>query len=811
MKAGEATFLSLFEDGGHVVMPPIQRDYAQGRQEQLETRDEFVTRMHKALQPGEKSRPLNLDFVYGSLDKDGDRLEPLDGQQRLTTLFLLHAYLSLSAGRGCDFRERVIDSAERSRFTYHTRRSAIDFFDDFVRQGLAADAFVAEGEQVSHWLSLQPWFLGAWMRDPTVAGCLTMLDAIHQRFEGDCEGYSRLTHEEECPIHFRLLPLKNYGLSDDLYIKMNARGKALTGFEIFKARFGRYVERLFGDLSCPYDEDGRPWGLAVASRFDKEWTDLLWRKRDGKVQIDGRFQHLIRMIAFSSLAHDDPGDDRESLEAAIRVLMVKPRTTMAVLKEAGCLGEAFIDRLVRALDLLASCSGASLDLQGTDGYLDEDDLLRRVMVPGNRFDPAGLTHRHMIQFVAWLTFLLDSPDSPGSDQLRDSMHEWARVVRNLAINSGALEASAMARALAGLAAARSDAISGKLLERTRRGEVGAGFSQRQRREEAIKASLLLRDDAWREPIEEAELHICLDGFIGFLLEFAGVTSEVAANPRCTWSDERDTDLRASFVKWYERFCAVFGTETKEGPRRLGGRVASEWLWERAVLARGAYIWQKRGTRSLLSSAGSDAWVELLKDDRPMPDGRPRRALLGEVLGQISLDEVPGSLQQLIDEGAVGTGEGPPEAWRSALVAEPRLLDECQQGNIRFDEDTVFILNKERRSGTYHELFVLDLALRFKESDELRPLGKSKYREACGDPQRSRLEIRRRGFKLRIKGHFDELRFEVWGKNLDEGPLPEAGWVKGKKGRWVRNVARDAAESVLEELCSDVISASTNSD
>lgn len=33
---------------------------------------------------------INLDFIYGNLD--GDTFLPLDGQQRLTTLFLLHWY-----------------------------------------------------------------------------------------------------------------------------------------------------------------------------------------------------------------------------------------------------------------------------------------------------------------------------------------------------------------------------------------------------------------------------------------------------------------------------------------------------------------------------------------------------------------------------------------------------------------------------------------------------------------------------------------------------------------------------------------------
>lgn len=62
---------------------------------------------------------------------------------------------------------------------------------------------------------------------------LNMLDAIHAKFYDIKNGWSKLT--ERNVIQFYHLNLDNFGLSDDLYITMNARGKALTAFENFKA------------------------------------------------------------------------------------------------------------------------------------------------------------------------------------------------------------------------------------------------------------------------------------------------------------------------------------------------------------------------------------------------------------------------------------------------------------------------------------------------------------------------------------------------------------------------------------------------
>ena len=86
-----------------IVIPIIQRDYAQGRtnDEVRQIRESFLKKIFKVLDNGNEK--LELDFIYGSLEKpkdislkdvDYENFVPLDGQQRLTTLFLLHWFLA---------------------------------------------------------------------------------------------------------------------------------------------------------------------------------------------------------------------------------------------------------------------------------------------------------------------------------------------------------------------------------------------------------------------------------------------------------------------------------------------------------------------------------------------------------------------------------------------------------------------------------------------------------------------------------------------------------------------------------------------
>ena len=88
-------FETAFTDGQEtvnlqkIIIPIIQRDYAQGRCDPDidRVRDRFLTSLYNAI----VNEPITLDFVYGDIDANGI-MTPLDGQQRLTTLFFLHLY-----------------------------------------------------------------------------------------------------------------------------------------------------------------------------------------------------------------------------------------------------------------------------------------------------------------------------------------------------------------------------------------------------------------------------------------------------------------------------------------------------------------------------------------------------------------------------------------------------------------------------------------------------------------------------------------------------------------------------------------------
>ena len=65
------TFKDIFSDGRWLIIPRIQRDYAQGRESAsaTEIRNNFIKALHKALVSG---KGINLDFIYGSIENLGE-------------------------------------------------------------------------------------------------------------------------------------------------------------------------------------------------------------------------------------------------------------------------------------------------------------------------------------------------------------------------------------------------------------------------------------------------------------------------------------------------------------------------------------------------------------------------------------------------------------------------------------------------------------------------------------------------------------------------------------------------------------------
>lgn len=278
-----------------VVIPRIQRPYAQGRtdDESKKVREKFLNEIFNVLN-GE-SDGLDLNFVYGKVDaakngKDENKMELLDGQQRFTTLYLMHWYLIVREREQITSEDDVkaILTALRS-FEYETRKTSTAFCK--VLSKLAAPksgftfsqndmdgkpCYISPGVAIKSSLE----YVHSFESDPTVDAMLTMLDAIHESYNQS--GIHGEAWKNLQKISFCVLSLTEYKLSEELYIKMNARGLSLSPFDCFKSDFlnlefpARKVDIHSGEVANEGDNNAVSFKQYFATKLDCEWCNLFW-------------------------------------------------------------------------------------------------------------------------------------------------------------------------------------------------------------------------------------------------------------------------------------------------------------------------------------------------------------------------------------------------------------------------------------------------------------------------------------------------------------------------------------------------------
>lgn len=278
----------------HIVIPAIQRDYAQGRE------DKKATEVRKTLLDDIFSDKPEIDFnlVFGSQEEYGGKtcFIPVDGQQRLTTLFLLYLYNS---------KVNRVQTDGLNKFTYETRRAAADFC-----KAIVGNDWKNQKDKLSDSIKDCNWFMQYWNQDPTVISMLRMLDDIQKRApEGNFK-------EKLDRITFYFYDLKQNGLNETLYIKMNGRGKPLTAFENLKAAIDNILPKeLDYDFKEIGDEaNGSNFKENWQSCIDGKWTDAFWDKEKPHDIDKNLTKFIVRFLSGCYAALKPNGDQTTDVE-----------------------------------------------------------------------------------------------------------------------------------------------------------------------------------------------------------------------------------------------------------------------------------------------------------------------------------------------------------------------------------------------------------------------------------------------------------------------------------------------------------------
>lgn len=551
MNNDKVSFWKLLSDK-KIVIPIIQRDYAQGREGREFLRERFLGQLFDALK--DNATPLVLDFVYGSVE--GDTFYPLDGQQRLTTLWLLHWYLALRAGTLSE------DKNVLEKFSYETRISSRTFCQKLC--GIT-QSYQPQQHGIAAFVRNQTWFYSAYEQDPTIQSMLRMLngtdisDSNKMDITDGIEEYciqAELTEEkakellkrlkgEDAPIGFYLLNMedKDMPLADDLYIKMNARGKVLTDFENFKV-----------DL-LKYKLSSREYLIESFSLLlDTRWTDLFWHYRSAECHIDEIYMSFFNRFFLNwHIAHSDKSADKVISSDLYKVLSAAEigkgshyRYQSISIYEPALTGEcieALSKCLNRMCDLHNNAKGDNKQkLQAIDALFmpyweevaenGESDkankifsFIPRYVTDDNTNTPVPITLKQQVVFHAICVYLTNC-EKVETENLKDWMHFVWNMVENSYLDSkqsvGAIrffdkELNKLPKIENHIAPdpdiACKDIIA--YLAALNEGQINDVFGRRQLLEEIAKAKQI-KQYGWKDKIHKAEKTAFFKGAIAFL-------------------------------------------------------------------------------------------------------------------------------------------------------------------------------------------------------------------------------------------------------------------------------------------------------
>ncbi|ANV97511.1 hypothetical protein BBW65_01200 [Helicobacter enhydrae] len=263
-----------------VRIPPLQRDYAQGRTSQKHIAQSFLNAIFEVLKGNGK---LHIDFIYGYQKDNGFYL--IDGQQRMTTLWLLHLLLYK---KDKNDKENQIDHNEwLKNFSYSVRESSSLFCKNLLEKDFdtgsksISEAIRAKGSEFVEAEDLH--------NDATIKAMLNMLDWINEKIK-KCDKDIEVLIDNLENITFSVFDMGEFALGEELYIKMNARGKQLSKYENLKAFFEK-------DIS----------DIALLGRIDTQWSDYFFdSKKPETFDIRGRnFLHYATLFFCLENLQDD--------------------------------------------------------------------------------------------------------------------------------------------------------------------------------------------------------------------------------------------------------------------------------------------------------------------------------------------------------------------------------------------------------------------------------------------------------------------------------------------------------------------------
>lgn len=704
-----------------IYVPEFQRNYLQGddSNESIKyKRDRLLKDIFDCIESQSKS--INLGFIYGRVEDSYKRklFYPYDGQQRLTTLYFLYLLIYFK------FKKYDEIYSIKKKLSYQTRISTNRFIESFLswildsekKDNIYNDFWNKDGKDLKGFIMSQDWFMMTeWNYDVSIINMLSIIVEISGRIKknlGDITGIVNfIDKDENNPFQFDFIYVDDISKSDDLYIKINARGKALSPFENLKSDIDEY------------------WNNEDKTKLDAEWTEFVWNQLDEndknkEKSFDNSFYNLLSNIFYLQYL---VGLDQNNINDKI-LIEIENKYKKGIVDKEWFTPKLCCDSPYQMISsFLDAMIGPFKSIKGEQ----IESVNRKIFGLGdyqnnngqNKMERADLFEVFVYYYS--VSSLFNKNDMEFTDK-RNLLNEIETVTNRIIENQRPYLDSPtnLVKALKSVKVLIDSSIKPHVvykfflsIDNDKKESIRDGLMKEQVEEEILKAKLIDKDSRYVDLFDKSYKELKNKGQLGFIF-YLIIDNNDLSKIRVEDVSYESFDKTLKQIIFIQNFIGKFGEFTNNYELLL-----------RAILAKakGSFFWERRNNLLSFPLLNNDRDISLhtflnCYSSNNSNDVEYKLNLLDGLREVLNLfdpnkDNIEEVLKRIIEDYKKTDSEAKEdnkktvsEAWYKFFVIYDGVFKQCRNGNIyHYSNKYVLLLDKKFRSGQWCEYYTFALS------------------------------------------------------------------------------------------------------
>ncbi len=287
----------LFSGARKIIIPDLQRDYCWGdsihTNEKKELVTDFILNLFEQYEEKLFQHQLSLGLIYG-YESPENHIQLCDGQQRITTLYLLLGFLNRKTKNA--FRSHLlpdqafIDDVPEPYLHYAIRESSLYFMSDLVRDFFLTNIREDSVEKICE----KPWFFNEYKSDPTICSMLKTLQIIENLLSDKTDDWClRFGLFLLSQLTFLYYDMGNRKNGEETFVVINTTGEPLSATQNLKPLICNHK------INCEYKRNNGN-GQEISASVDWENIETwFWKNRNvnnSNDTADAGFNEFLRWV-----------------------------------------------------------------------------------------------------------------------------------------------------------------------------------------------------------------------------------------------------------------------------------------------------------------------------------------------------------------------------------------------------------------------------------------------------------------------------------------------------------------------------------